>query len=150
MQTIINIDVPVLDTAIDFYCEALGLSLNRTIDGSVAELSGASPRIYLLENPPGSSPTVSESSIRQYTRHWTPVHLDFIVDNLEAAAKKALAAGALQENDCVVWRGSRCITFSDPFGHGFCLIEFEGNTYTSDLANKRNGKSTTGENHAGE
>jgi hypothetical protein len=25
--------------------------------------------------------------------------------------------------------GSKCITFSDPFGHGFCLIEFAGDTY---------------------
>ncbi len=27
------------------------------------------------------------------------------------------------------WMGSKCITFSDPFGHGFCLIEFAGDTY---------------------
>ena len=23
------------------------------------------------------------------------------------------------------WRGSRCVSFSDPFGHGFCFIQFE-------------------------
>ena len=61
------------------------------------------------------------------------MHLDFVVDDLAAAAERALRAGAKQESRSsshpVEWRGSRCITFSDPFGHGFCLIEFDGETY---------------------
>ncbi len=55
--------------------------------------------------------------------------MDFVVDDIEQAAARVAAAGAIRESECVAWRGSKCITFSDPFGHGFCLIEFTGETY---------------------
>lgn len=129
MRVIVNIDVPELAPAIDFYCAALDLHLNRAMDDDVAELTGASSVIYLLRNPQGSPPAHSLSQGRDYGRHWTPVHLDFVVDDVAAAAKRALQAGAIQENECIDWNGSKCITFSDPFGHGFCLIEFIGDTY---------------------
>jgi uncharacterized glyoxalase superfamily protein PhnB len=128
-RTIINIDVPELGPAIDFYRVALGLELRRVIDGDVAELSGASSTLYLLQKPEGSSPKKDVAEGRRYTSHWTPVHVDFVVDDVEQAAQRALAAGARQESGRVDWMGSKCITFSDPFGHGFCLIEFEGETY---------------------
>ena len=64
---------------------------------------------------------------RDYQRHWTPVHFDLVVPDVDAAAARAIAAGARQETGHVDWRGSRCISFSDPFGHGFCFIEFEAN-----------------------
>jgi catechol 2,3-dioxygenase-like lactoylglutathione lyase family enzyme len=128
-RIIINIDVPELGPAIDFYRAALGLELNRVIDGDVAELGGASSTLYLLQKPAGSSPKKGVGAPRQYERHWTPVHVDFVVERVEEAAKRALAAGARQESQCVEWMGSKCITFSDPFGHGFCLIEFEGDGY---------------------
>ena len=54
--------------------------------------------------------------------------LDFVVDDIDSAKEKVLKAGAKCESECVEWMGSRCITFSDPFGHGFCLIEFSGNS----------------------
>lgn len=94
-------------------------------------LSGASSTIYLLPKPAGSvaSSAGDSTATRSYVRHWTPVHLDFVVDDLAAAAERALRAGVKQESECVEWRGSRCITFSDPFGHGFCLIEFDEETY---------------------
>lgn len=129
MRVIVNIDVPDLAPAIRFYTSALGLTLNRTIEDDVAELTGASSVIYLLQNPAGSNPTGSHSSARDYSRHWTPVHLDFVVDDLIKAARRARGAGAIQESKCIEWKGSKCITFSDPFGHGFCLIEFAGDTY---------------------
>jgi hypothetical protein len=56
------------------------------------------------------------------------VHIDFVVDDVLAAAGRAKDAGARQESECIEWRGSKCITFSDPFGHGFCLIEFANGT----------------------
>jgi hypothetical protein len=31
------------------------------------------------------------------------------------------------ETGHIDWRGSRCLSFSDPFGHGFCFIQFEEN-----------------------
>ena len=129
MKLLINIDVPALEPAIHFYTDALGLKFTRQLDDDVAELEGASCKLYLLRNSQ-ASPAVPDAAInRDYARHWTPIHLDFVVDNLSEAAQRALAAGARQENECVEWRGSRCITFSDPFGHGFCLIEFEAHSY---------------------
>lgn len=132
MRVIVNIDVPALAPAIDFYCAALGLQLNRILDDDVAELVGASCALYLLRQPAGSLPVHSLPLRRDYARHWTPVHLDFVVDDLAAATHRALAAGARQESECVEWKGSKCISFADPFGHGFCLIEFAGASYASD------------------
>ena len=133
MKTLINIDVPDLQAASAFYQAALGLTQRRMLDDDVVELSGAGSTIYLLQKPAGSaaSSTGDSTATRSYARHWTPVHLDFVVDDLAAAAERALCAGAKQESECIDWRGSRCITFSDPFGHGFCLIEFDstGGTY---------------------
>ncbi|WP_080813738.1 VOC family protein [Halomicronema hongdechloris] len=130
MRIVVNIDVPELAPAIAFYCSALGLEHNRTLDDDVAELIGTSSVIYLLQNPPDSNSAGIASETRRYSRHWTPVHIDFVVDNIAEAAKRALEAGAGQESECIEWRGSKCITFSDPFGHGFCLIEFAGKTYS--------------------
>lgn len=128
MRVIVNIDVPDLAPAIKFYCAALGLTLSRVIE-DVAELTGASSVIYLLQHSEGSPPVKSLSLSRHYSRHWTPVHMDFVVDDVEDAAKRAIGAGATAESECIQWMGSKCITFSDPFGHGFCLIEFAHETY---------------------
>jgi len=132
MKVIVNIDVPDLVPAIDFYCAGLGLKLNRVLDGDVAELGGASSMIYLLQNAAGSSPKRGLPNGRDYSRHWTPLHMDFVVDDVLEGTRRALAAGATQESECIEWRGSKCVTFSDPFGHGFCLIQFTGTTYEGD------------------
>lgn len=129
MRTIVNIDVPELAPAIEFYRAALGLALTRILDDDVAELTGASSVIYLLANAAGSQPASSVAETRRYSRHWTPVHIDFVVDDIAQAANQAIQAGARQESGCIPWRGSKCMSFSDPFGHGFCLVEFAAGTY---------------------
>ena len=129
MNIIINIDVPDLDPAIRFYTEALGLSHTRTLDDDTAELRGAAAALYLLRKAPGSAAVKTPAVSRDYSRHWTPVHFDLVVDDVDAAAERAIAAGARQETGHVDWRGSRCISLSDPFGHGFCFIQFENGTY---------------------
>lgn len=146
MRTIVNIDVPVLPPAIEFYTKALGLQLQRIIDGDVAELIGASSTIYLLakaagtaahavdtsDYAPNHTPNYTDGRTRNYGRHWTPVHIDFVVDDVEAAAEQAVVAGATRDGERVEWRGSKCITLSDPFGHGFCLIQFDEDSYSDD------------------
>jgi predicted enzyme related to lactoylglutathione lyase len=131
MRVLINIDVPDLATAVAFYQSAVGLTLSRVIDGDVAEFIDASCVVYLLQKPAGSAANSAATATRQYTRHWAPVHIDFVVEKIEEAAKRAVLAGATRESECVEWMGSKCITFSDPFGHGFCLIEFSGETYSA-------------------
>lgn len=132
MRMIVNIDVPEIEPAVEFYSTALGLNLGRVLDDDVAELTGASSVIYLLANAAGSAPVSSVAEARRYSRHWTPVHIDFVVDDVMKAADRAVKAGASRESECIEWRGSKCITFSDPFGHGFCLIEFARETYSDD------------------
>lgn len=132
MKLLINIDVPELYAGIDFYCTALPLTLGRILDEDVAELVGAASVLYLLKKQENSMTAPGLAHGREYRRHWTPVHLDFVVDDLEVAAKRAVLAGAVQESECVEWRGSKCISFADPFGHGFCLIELTGASYADD------------------
>lgn len=129
MRMLVNIDVPDLAPAIAFYTTALDLKLTRILD-DVAELTGGSSVIYLMAKPAGSAPAAAVPEGRRYARHWTPVHIDFVVDDVAQAAQRAIDAGATRETERVEWRGSKCITFSDPFGHGFCLIEFAQKTYT--------------------
>lgn len=130
MKLLVNLDVPRLEPAINFYTRALGLKLNRVIDGDVAELGGASSEIYLLQQAEGSE-AVDTGIARRYGRHWTPVHLDFVVEDLEAAVERATRAGATPETGPCHWRGATHVSFADPFGHGFCLINFEGDGYRS-------------------
>ena len=130
MKILINIDVPELTHAITFYCTAFNLRLNRILDDDVAELVGASSVIYLLQKENDSRFSNSVAGSRRYTRHWTPIHVDFVVDDIDKAVEKVISAGAKLESECTDWRNSKCITFSDPFGNGFCLIEFDGETYS--------------------
>ena len=127
-RVIVNIDVPELRPAIDFYRAAVGAQLMRVLDDDVAELAYGSSVLYLLCKRDGSDATPTGAA-REFERHWTPVHVDFVVEDIDAALARAIAAGAKRESERIDWRGSRCVTFSDPFGHGFCLIEFTGDRY---------------------
>jgi predicted enzyme related to lactoylglutathione lyase len=129
MKVIINIDVPDLEPAIRFYTAALALRHTRTLDDDTAELTGAGATIYLLQKRAGTVAVESPPIERAYQRHWTPVHFDLVVDDVDAAARRAMAAGARQETGHIDWRGSRCISMSDPLGHGFCFIQFEHGSY---------------------
>jgi predicted enzyme related to lactoylglutathione lyase len=128
-RVLINIDVPELAPAIAFYTAALGITHTRTLDDDVAELTGAAATIYLLCKPAGSTALKSPPVARDFHRHWTPVHFDLVVDDVDAAAARAIAAGARKETGHIDWKGSRCVSFGDPFGHGFCFIQFDGHTY---------------------
>ena len=78
----------------------------------------------LLEKEAGSSATPVTSLPRDYRRHWTPVHLDLVVPDVEAATRKAIAAGATLEGPIQSHAWGRLVSFSDPFGHGFCLLQW--------------------------
>jgi uncharacterized glyoxalase superfamily protein PhnB len=95
----------------------------------VAEMLGASSTIYLLAKAPASSASAHASLPRDYRRHWTPVHLDFVVDDIELATQRARAAGAELEGEIQSHKWGRIATMSDPFGHGFCVIQFIGRGY---------------------
>lgn len=130
LAMLINIDVPDLEQGIDFYQRAIGLSLSRRLFGNtVAELVGGGGRLYLLEKPGGSTPVPASTSTRDYQRHWTPVHCDWVVADIEAAVARALAAGAGLEGDIESHAWGRLACLSDPFGHGFCLLQWVAGGY---------------------
>lgn len=130
MQLFVNIDVDDLKKGIDFYVQGLGLVLTRRLfGGTVAEMQGASSLIYLIEQPAGSTAVPCASIPRQYDCHWTPVHLDFLVEQLDSAMQRALNAGAKLERPPQACPWGSLATFSDPFGHGFCLLQLVGKGY---------------------
>ncbi|HDZ48201.1 hypothetical protein LCGC14_0026650 [marine sediment metagenome] len=130
MQFIVNIDVEAIEEAISFYESGLGLRLiRRLFDGAVAEMGGGPASIYLIEHPDASAAVPGTSLQRDYQRHWTPIHLDFIVEDVDAAVKQAVSAGAAQEAEIKTFVWGKLATMSDPFGNGFCLLAFADGGY---------------------
>lgn len=126
---LINIDVDDLEKGIRFYTAGLGLKPGRRLGPDAREMLGASSPIYLLENQAGSRPFEGGTVGRDYGRHWTPVHLDFAAEDIEAAVARAVSAGAILEGRIEKRRWGLLARLSDPFGNGFCILQFEGRGY---------------------
>lgn len=128
MNLLVNVDVDDLDRASAFYCDGLGLKVGRRFEGWLELLGGSSP-IYLLPKDAGSPISPASPGTRDYRRHWTPVHLDFVVDDIDAAVARAKAAGASVEQEARDHAYGRLALLADPFGNGFCLLQFTGRGY---------------------
>lgn len=134
MDFLVNIDVDDLEKAVDFYQAAFGLEMGRRLGTAGVEMLGGPAPIYLLvkasgtasANAPGAK---SRAQLRRYERHWTPVHLDFVVQEIESAVDRARAAGARLEADIATAAWGKLALLADPFGHGFCLVQFIGRGY---------------------
>ncbi|MDG2526406.1 VOC family protein [Stenotrophomonas sp. HITSZ_GD] len=140
MELLVNLDVPDLPAAQRLYTAAFGLRPGRRFGDAALEMRGAAVPLYLLAQPDGSPGAGGQP--RDYARHWTPVHLDVVVEDLDAALERALAAG-LEADDlpdrrrdpaaaraCIrqaPW--GRLLRLADPFGHGWCLIQFSAAGY---------------------
>jgi len=131
---LVNIDVPDMAAGIAFYTSALGLKVGRRFDKDFVELLGADAPIYLLRKDAGTPIGPAGGDVRRYQRHWTPVHPDFVVADMDAAIARAVAAGAVQEGETCDAAYGRLAMFADPFGHGFCLIQFNERGYDALLA----------------
>ena len=129
MQLLVNIDVPDLERGLAFYRDGLGLVAARRLGPGCIELLGTGVAIYLLQNEEGSRATTTTGETRRYARHWCPVHLDFVVEDVEAAVARATAAGATLEVPAHDAPYGRIATLADPFGNGFCLLMFSGRGY---------------------
>ena len=122
MKITASIDVPSMDEGIRFFEEAFGFAETARPHPGYAVLTCGDATIGLLAKPPGSHPAPGSDDVRRYERHWTPVHLDFRVDDFEGTLERALAAGARCEQVHRV-AGYPPVAFcSDPFGHGFCIV----------------------------
>jgi predicted enzyme related to lactoylglutathione lyase len=129
MQLLVNIDVDDLSRAVGFYCAAFDLKVGRRFGPDAVELLGGSSPIYLLAKAEGSTPSAFTDQKRSYERHWSPVHLDIVVEDLESAVRKAIEAGARAEAPVQTSKWGRLALMADPFGHGFCLVQFLGRGY---------------------
>lgn len=130
MEVRICIDVPDMERAIAFYTQGLGLRLTRRLGGDWAELLGAGSPIDLLRNDAGTAPLgEAKPARRSYERHWTPLHLDFTVPDLDAAVARLTALGAVLERPVQQRKWGRMANLADPFGHGFDLLQFQGRGY---------------------
>lgn len=131
MQFLVNVDVPDIETAVSFYRDGLGFVPARRLGPDVAEMTGGPAKLYLLQKGAGSQGAGGD--LRRYERHWTPVHLDIVVEDIEAALRRAASAGAKVETPTRVEPWGKFAVCADPFGHGFCLIEFLGRGYDEGL-----------------
>ncbi len=127
MDLLVNLDVPDLRRAEILYREAFGLHVGRRFGASVVELTGLPVRLYLLHKPAGS--VGAGLTQRDYTRHWCPVHLDVVVEDVDAALARAENAGFVREGPVRDEAFGRIVQLADPFGHGWCLLAFSARGY---------------------
>lgn len=120
----------LINDARRFYETGLGFEFSRTLfEGRVAELDAAGTKLYLIQQAQGSTAVKGTGIRRDYASHWTPVHLDVLVEDLEAVLEKALDAGATQSGATGIHRWGKLAPLRDPFGHGVCLLQLLGEGY---------------------
>lgn len=127
MDLLVNLDVPDLSRAQALYIDAFGLRVGRRFGDAAVELLGLPVRLYLLHKQAGS-PGAGDAP-RDYARHWCPVHLDVVVADLDTALSRAERAGLVREGDVRDEAFGRIVQLADPFGHGWCLLEFSERGY---------------------
>ena len=129
MNLLVNIDVDDLEKAIRFYSSAFGLRIGRRFGASGVEMLGSSVPIYLLVKSPGTQASDTTTQRRSYERHWTPVHIDFVVEEIEPAVQNTISVGARLERPLATHKWGKLALMANPFGHGFCFIQSLGRGY---------------------
>lgn len=114
MKCEICIDVEDVDRAAQFYGQGIGLTVvKQELDW--AQLKVGEQTIWLMKIGAGPEGEIS----RNYRRHWTPVHLDFHVDNIDEVVERAVAAGGKLERR----PKPGLANLSDPSGNGVDLVQ---------------------------
>jgi Glyoxalase-like domain len=112
----VTLDCPNAGNLAAFYADITGGKVTFLLE-AWATVNGPGGRIDFQTAPGYKPPTWPDptSSIQ--------MHLDFHVDDLEAAEARVLAAGAtkydFQPND------DHCYVYADPAGHPFCLSTWD-------------------------
>jgi predicted enzyme related to lactoylglutathione lyase len=127
MTLLLNIDVPDVETGVRFYTTAFDLQVGRRLGADFVELLGWPATVYLLAKQAGTIGAAGDT--RRYSRHWTPVHADIVVNDVDAAVVRAIGAGAKLEAPAKDAAYGRIAMLADPFGHGFCLLQFNEQGY---------------------
>ncbi len=100
-----------------WYRENLGLKAVRSVPGSMVFLADSGGRVVfeLYANP--TMPVTDFPSIHPLT-----FHVAFAVEDVDAAARDLVAAGATIFEAAKVVNGDRMIMLQDPFGMGLQLV----------------------------
>jgi uncharacterized glyoxalase superfamily protein PhnB len=122
MDLRICIDVDDMPRAVAFYTDGVGLRVGRRVGDEFVELLGAGSPIDLLLQHAGTSPVAGHAAVRSYARHWTPVHLDVVVENIDTAVARLVEHGASLEMPPTDRAWGRIAGLADPFGHGLDLL----------------------------
>jgi catechol 2,3-dioxygenase-like lactoylglutathione lyase family enzyme len=115
----ICIDVADLDEAGAFYCQALQCTeVGR--NARTVTLTAGGNDLYLILRPEGSMPFLAATEGRAFARHWTPVHLDFSVEDVGRTTSEITRLGGIVEcPDALIgveWgMGGSCLVLS-PLG----------------------------------
>ena len=119
----VSIDVPSLEAGARFYGGVFGFSKVAEPVPGVLVMRLVGLEVCLLAKAAGSEPSPKTTDSRRYERHWTPVHLDFHVDDLKAVMAQVREAGGVIEQVFENPEHGSAAFCADPFGHGFCLLE---------------------------
>jgi catechol 2,3-dioxygenase-like lactoylglutathione lyase family enzyme len=122
MKYSVTIDVPNIDEGLRFYRDGLGLAEIARPIATYVLLKCGDAQIGLIEKASGTTPAQGAPDRRRYDRHWTPVHIDFHVEDFAAALAGALGAGAKCEQKFEGGQRPPIAFCSDPFGNGFCIV----------------------------
>jgi predicted enzyme related to lactoylglutathione lyase len=114
MKMEICIDVDDVARAVEFYGRGLGLGVAKQ-EADWAQLKLGEQTFWIMKIPAGAQGAIS----RDYRRHWTPVHLDFAVDDIEGAITRAVSAGGKLEGR----PKATLANLADPSGNGVDLVE---------------------------
>jgi predicted enzyme related to lactoylglutathione lyase len=117
-----SLDVPDLDVGVNFYVTVFGLVERARPFPTMAILEAGNLTVCIHEKPAGSLPAPGSTTLRDYARHWTPVHLDFHVALLDPVLERVLTLGGRVEAEYRSMGPKPTAFCSDPFGHGFCVI----------------------------
>jgi predicted enzyme related to lactoylglutathione lyase len=118
----VSIDVPNLENGIRFYGRVFGFVETARPFPTMAVLDANNVTVCLHEKAGGTKSSPGGAEVRRYERHWTPVHLDLHVPDLDAVLTKVRAEGGAVESEFRT-QGPKPVAFcSDPFGNGFCVI----------------------------
>lgn len=115
----ISIDVADMKKALEFYTEALNWKFKIKYSDEWQVISITWLDIHLQQKDAWTIAAWKEK--RDYKRHWTPIHIDFSVEDIKPICSAIEKAGGIIENTTFSSEAdiANCV---DPFGNGFCII----------------------------
>lgn len=118
----VSIDVPNLEKGLRFYREVFGFVETARPFPNMAIVDANNMLVCMHEKAAGTKSSPAGDAERHYDRHWTPVHMDIHVHELDGVLEKVRSEGGAVEMEFRD-QGPKPVAFcSDPFGNGFCVI----------------------------